>query len=146
MCKEYKQYICKQIKQQKNNTMRKQSFFKFVLGLVMALVCQSTWAQAVIFPQEQQPGTANVEIVGTDLSEGTDTIYTIGNELFTAKFVKADGKLTFGGCEKLGLIAGSEIFKVVLGDGTELPASAFTLVGDVVTEQLTGKSNEVYGY
>ena len=115
--------------------MRNQNFFKGTLFLLLGLVCNVTWAQAVIFPQEQQPGTAKVEVV----SDG----YTIGNDLFIAKFVKADGKLTFGGCEKLGLVAGSEIFKVVLGDGTEIPASAFTLEGDVVTETLTGQSNAV---
>ena len=106
-----------------------------MLCLIMAMLCNVAWAQAVIFPQEQQPGTAKVETV--------DGEYTIGNDLFTAKFVLADGKLTFGGCDELGLIAGSEIFKVVLGDGTEVPASAFTLVDGVATERLTGKSNEV---
>ena len=115
--------------------MKRQSILRSALCLLMALVYNVTWAQAVIFPQEQQPGTAKVKVVGDD--------YTIGNDLFTAKFVKADGKLTFGGCEELGLMAGSEIFKVVLGDGTEIPASAFTLEGDVVTEALTGQSNAV---
>ena len=105
------------------------------LSLLLCLSGTSLWAQSVIFPQEQQAGTVKVETV----SDG----YTIGNDLFTAKFVKADGKLTFGGCEELGLMAGCEIFKVVLGDGTEIPASAFTLEGDVVTETLTGQSNAV---
>ena len=115
--------------------MKRQTILKSALCLLMALVCNVAWAQAVIFPQEQQPGTAKVETV--------DGGYTIGNDLFTAKFMLADGKLTFGGCEELGLIAGSEIFKVVLGDATEIPASAFTLVGDVVTETLIGTSKEV---
>ena len=100
----------------------------------MALVCNVAWAQSVIFPQEQQPGRAVADV--------EDGEYTIGNDLFTAKFVKADGKLTFGGCEELGLIAGSEIFKVTLGDGTEIPASEFTL-GEVKVETLTGTSKEV---
>ena len=117
--------------------MRNQNFFKGTLFLLLCLVCNVAWAQAVIFPQEQQPGKAVVE----EVTDG----YTIGNDLFIAKFVKADGKLTFGGCEELGLMAGTEIFKVVLGDGTEIPASAFTLVGDVVTETLTGQSNAVKG-
>ena len=115
--------------------MKRQTILKSTLCLLMALVCQVTWAQAVIFPQEQQPGTAKVETV----NDG----YTIGNDLFTAKFMLADGKLTFGGCEELGLIAGGEIFKVVLGDGTEIPASAFILVGNVATETLIGTSKEV---
>ena len=114
--------------------MKKTTILKSMLCLVMAMVCNVAWAQAVIFPQEQQPGTAVVK----EVNDG----YTIGNELFTAKFVKADGKLTFGGCEELGLIAGSEIFKVALGDGTEIPASAFTL-GNVVVETLAGNSAAV---
>lgn len=105
-----------------------------LLVLLCMLSCMA-WAQKVIFPQEQQAGIAVVEEV--------DDGYTIGNDLFTAKFVKAEGKLTFGGSEQLGLIAGSEIFKVQLGDGTEIPASAFTLVGDVATETLAGNSAAV---
>ena len=115
--------------------MKRHNFLKGTLCLLMALVCNVAWAQAVIFPQEQQPGTAKVETV--------DDGYTIGNDLFTAKFVMIDDKLTFGGCEELGLIAGSEIFKVALGDGTEIPASEFTLASDVVTETLIGTSKEV---
>lgn len=102
----------------------------------MGIVCNVAWAQAVIFPQAQQPGTAKVETV----SDG----YTIGNDLFTVKFVKADGKLTFGGSEALGLIAGSEIFKVQLKDGTEMTASEFTMTS-VTTEALAGKSDAVKG-
>ena len=104
------------------------------LSLLLCLSCTTLCAQKVIFPQQQQAGSAKVETV--------DDGYTIGNELFTAKFVKADGKLTFGGCEELGLIAGSEIFKVQLGDGTEIPASAFTLV-NVEVESLAGNSAAV---
>ena len=115
--------------------MTKNRLLKGMLCILMAVACQSLSAQKVIFPQEQQAGIAVVE----EVNDG----YTIGNDLFTAKFVKAEGKLTFGGCEELGLIAGSEIFKVVLGDGTEIPASAFTLVGDVATETLAGNSAAV---
>ena len=69
--------------------MKKGTITRSVLTLIFGLVCSAVWAQAVIFPQEQQPGTAKVEAV-------TDG-YTIGNDLFTAKFMLADGKLTFGG-------------------------------------------------
>ena len=116
--------------------MKNQNLLKSVLCLLLGMLCNVAWAQKVIFPQEQQPGSAVVKVEGGE--------YTIGNDLFTAKFLKAEGKLTFGGCEELGLIAGSEIFKVQLGDGTEIPASAFTLVDDVVeTETLTGNSAAV---
>ena len=116
--------------------MIKQNFLKSILCLLVGIVCNVAWAQAVIFPQAQQPGTASVSEV--------DGGYAIGNDLFTAKFLKTDGKITFGGSEQLGLIAGSEIFKVQLQDGTEIPASEFTL-GEVVTETLTGNNGAVKG-
>ena len=107
------------------------------LLLSFAMLCPSVMlAQKVIFPQEKQPGTADVSVNGDE--------YSISNDLFTAKFVKEDGKLFFGGCEELGLIAGSEIFKVTLGDGTEIPASGFTL-GEVTTETLAANENAVKG-
>ena len=104
-----------------------------LLVLLCMLSCMA-WAQKVIFPQEQQAGIAVVEVV--------DGGYAIGNDLFTAKFLKTDGKITFGGSEQLGLIAGSEIFKVQLQDGTEIPASEFML-GEVATETLAGNSAAV---
>ena len=118
-------------------------FMKFSRSLLTALLlsfamlCPSVMqAQKVIFPQEKQPGTAAVAVNGNE--------YSISNALFTAKFIKNEGKLTFGGSEELGLIAGSEIFKVTLGDGTEVPASGFTL-GDVTTETLAANENAVKG-
>ena len=108
--------------------------FSVVLTLFLCLQAQ---AQHVIFPQETQPGEAVA-----NKSEGT---YTLQNALFTAKFILADGKLTFGGCEELNLIAGSEIFKVQLGNGTEIPATEFTLVGDIEIEDLAGDYAAVKG-
>ena len=109
-----------------------------ILSAVMALVlCLSAQAQSVIFPQEKQPGMADAGESGG--------VYTLSNELFAAKFVLSEGKLTFGGCEELNLIAGSEIFKVMLGDGTEVPATAFTLDGEIAIENLTGKPDAVKG-
>ena len=109
------------------------------LLLLFAMLCPSVvQAQKVIFPQEKQPGTAVVAV------NGNENEYSISNDLFTAKFVKGEGKLTFGGSEELGLIAGSEIFKVTLGDGTEVPASEFTL-GEVTTETLAANENAVKG-
>ena len=118
--------------------MKKQSILKGMLCLMMAVAYQSVWAQAVIFPQKQQPGTAEVrENAG---------VYTISNELFSAQFIKTEeGKLFFDGCDALGLIAGSEIFKVQLADGTEIPASEFTLKGEVVIEELIGNADAVKG-
>lgn len=106
------------------------------LSLLLCLSGTSLWAQSVIFPQVQQPGTAVVSVA--------DNTYTLKNDLFTVNFVKGDGTLKFGGCEKLGLLAGTEIFKVELRDGTEIPASQFTM-GDVVTETLTGDPKAAKG-
>ena len=115
------------------------SFKTLLTALLLSFVVlcpHSMSAQKVIFPQEKQPGTAIVNTSGNE--------YSLSNELFTAKFVKEDGKLTFGGSEELGLIAGSEIFKVTLGDGTEVLASEFTL-GEVTTETLTANEKAVKG-
>ncbi len=116
--------------------MKRQALQKSMLCLLMALVCNVALAQAVIFPQEEQPGKATVSEAGG--------VYTIGNDLFEAKFIYADGDLTFGGSEELGLLPGGEIFKVQLGDGTEIPASEFTM-SSITTETLTGRSDAVKG-
>ena len=92
-------------------------------------------AQSVIFPQEQQPGVAAVS--------NTENVYTLSNNLFAANFVKENGTLMFGGCSELGLQAGSELFTVQLANGTVIPASEFTLVGEVKTETLTGNPDAV---
>lgn len=84
-------------------------------------------AQSVVFPQEQQAGTAQ--------SSEADGVYTLSNDLLSASFTLTDGVLTFGGCEAMNLNAGTELFKVVLGDGTEVLASQMTLV-DVALEDL----------
>lgn len=93
-------------------------------------------AQSVIFPQEQQPGTA----VLTE-AEGS---YTLANDLFEATFVCDDGRLTFGGCPQMNLTGGTELFKIRLQNGTEVPASEMTLT-DVRTVTLVGDADAVKG-
>ena len=110
---------------------------KAFLCLLLGASSTGMWAQSVIFPQQQQAGTA--------VASQAAGVYSIGNELFTANFVLAEGKLTFGGCTELGLLSGTEIFKVQLADGTEIPASAFTLSGDVVVESLVGDASAAKG-
>ncbi|MGN1256673.1 MAG: hypothetical protein ACI4UA_05865, partial [Bacteroidaceae bacterium] len=107
-----------------------------LLAAFMGMGQQNLSAQSVIFPQQTQPGTA-VSI------ENGDT-YTLQNDLLSASFVKADGKLTFGGCDAMYLAAGTELFKVTLGDGTMVPASAMTL-GEVKVRDLSGNANAVRG-
>lgn len=94
-----------------------------VLGL-LALLCgcsQSPMAQAVIFPQEKQPGVAQLK--------EADGVFTLSNDLLTARFVQKDGALVFGGCPELGLLPDTELFKVCLQDSTEAVASAMKLTG-----------------
>ena len=97
---------------------------------------QTAQAQAVIFPQETQPGQANLtEVTGT---------YTLSNALFSASFVKADGKLTFGGCTAMNLQAEENLFKIKLQNNDEVGSSAMTL-GTVTVENLTGNAFAVRG-
>ena len=108
-----------------------------VLLLSLMVLCPSVMsAQKVIFPQEKQPGVAAVSV--------NENEYSISNDLFTAKFIKNDGKLLFNGCSELGLLPGSELFSVQLADGTVIPASEFTL-DEVATETLVANENAVKG-
>ncbi len=93
-------------------------------------------AQAVIFPQEQQPGTAT-------LTEASG-VYMLKNDLFSAKFEKKDGKLTFAGSEEMNLESGTELFRIELQNGTVVNASEMTL-GEVKVEALTGNPSGVRG-
>ena len=113
--------------------------FRTLLAALLSFVilCPSpVSAQKVIFPQEKQPGTAAVTVNGNE--------YAVSNDLFTAKFIKNNGKLLFNGCDELGLLPGSELFTVQLADGTVIPASEFVL-GDITTETLAADENAVKG-
>ena len=113
--------------------------FKTLLTALLSFVilCPSpVSAQKVIFPQEKQPGTAAVAVSGNE--------YAVSNDLFTARFIKNDGKLLFNGCDELGLLPGSELFTVQLANGTVIPASEFVL-GDITTETLAANEDDVKG-
>ncbi|MBP5340400.1 MAG: hypothetical protein J6W75_02885 [Bacteroidaceae bacterium] len=90
-----------------------------LLTLIVALVTMQAWGQAVIFPQEQQAGFATSSVSGST--------YTLSNDLLSATFIHADGQLSFGGCEAMGLQPGNELFSIRLGNGTEVASSAMTL-------------------
>ena len=106
--------------------------------LFLALICigQSIMAQAVIFPQKEQPGTAKVKVKKGE--------YTLSNKLFSAKFIEQNGKLTFAGSSELGLLPDSELFKIRLADGKEVLASDMKM-GEVRTLILKGDKNAVKG-
>ena len=93
-------------------------------------------AQAVVFPQEKQPGTAVVS-----QSENT---YELSNLLFKATYTKADGKLSFAGSDGLCLKESADLFKVTLGNGTVVTSSQMTL-GKVEMQDLGGNASAVKG-
>ena len=106
-----------------------------LLMLVTVLVLQVK-AQAVIFPQAQQAGVAQVSSVGN--------VYTLSNDLISASFRVANGTLVFDGCEAMGLEAGTELFRIVLGNGTEVAASEMTM-GEVTTTALVADPTAAKG-
>ena len=82
-------------------------------------MCMGSWAQAVIFPQKKQPGVAKI----TQKSNN----YQLANKVLKASFINTGGKLYFNGCSELGLQPDTELFKVLLGDGSTVAASGMKL-------------------
>ena len=82
-------------------------------------MCMGNWAQAVIFPQKKQPGVAKI----TQKSNS----YQLANKVLKASFINTGGKLYFNGCSELGLQPDTELFKVLLGDGSTVAASKMKL-------------------
>lgn len=100
--------------------MNKNNLLKLALTLIMPLtLCMGSWAQAVIFPQKKQPGVAKI----TQKSNS----YQLANKVLKASFINTGGKLYFNGCSELGLQPGTELFKVLLGDGKTITASEMKL-------------------
>ena len=114
----------------KNNVLRFYSFLVFCLLFAGGMV----HAQAVIFPQVKQAGAAKAKAKNGN--------YILSNNLLTATFVEADGKLLFGGAPELGLLPNTELFKVQLADGKETPASAMKLK-EVRTLKLKGDASAI---
>ena len=84
----------------------------------LLLTTATVKAQSVIFPQQQQAGTA----VATQSGD----VFTLSNDLFEASFQQTGGHLVFNGCEAMGLKPGTELFTIRLGNGTEVAASEMT--------------------
>lgn len=82
-------------------------------------MCMGSWAQAVIFPQKKQPGVAKI----TQKSNS----YQLANKVLKASFINTGGKFYFNGCSELGLQPDTELFKVLLGDGSTVAASKMKL-------------------
>ena len=111
----------------------KQQTLLFLFAVALSLHVS---AQKVIFPQEQQAGEATSAVV--------DDTYTLNNDLLSASFVLNDGKLTFGGCEAMGLKPSDDLFSIRLGSGTEVASSAMTLK-DVEAEELSADASAAKG-
>ena len=100
--------------------MNKNNLLKLALTLIMPLsLCMGSWAQAVIFPQKKQPGVAKI----TQKSNS----YQLANKVLKASFINTGGKLYFNGCPELGLQPHTELFKVLLGDGSTVAATGMKL-------------------
>ena len=82
-------------------------------------MCMGSWAQAVIFPQKKQPGVAKI------IQKSNS--YQLANKVLKASFINTGGKLYFNGCSELGLKPDTELFKVLLGDGSTVAASKMKL-------------------
>lgn len=109
---------------------------KRFLLLLLLFASLDLQAQSVIFPQQQQAGAAQVAQSGA--------VFSLSNDLFTASFRESDGKLLFDGCAEMGLQAGTELFSITLGDGTEVQASEMTL-GGVTTQTLSADATAAKG-
>lgn len=93
----------------------KSTFF----ALAILVAAPSAFAQAVIFPQQQQPGSASIT--------AHDGVYTLYNDLLSAQFISSDGHLLFNGCDAMGLKPGTELFFVETQKNGIIPASAMTM-------------------
>ncbi|MDE5760601.1 MAG: hypothetical protein K2I11_06560, partial [Bacteroides sp.] len=116
----------------KNSCKKTLCILFILLGMIYAAS-----AQSVVFPQKKQPGRAGMK--------AKKSAYIIGNELFTAKFINKDKSLLFGGSAELGLLPGTELFKIRLGeDSTEVAASDMVLKS-VRTAKLKGDAAAARG-
>lgn len=90
--------------------------------LAAVMSSSSISAQSVIFPQLQQAGTASAE------KRANSRELVLKNDLFSASFINDNGKLSFGGCEEMGLKPGTELFTITIGDdSTKVAASEMTV-------------------
>lgn len=109
--------------------------------LIYVATTTTVMAQAVIFPQEKQPGQATC--VNTVIS-GDDCEYVLSNDLFKAVYKKQDGKLTFLGCNEMGLKGEEKLFILRTQSGKEVSSADMTL-SEVRVVRLQGDASAVKG-
>ena len=106
--------------------------------LTLALQMPAAKAQSVIFPQTQQAGTALLEHSGSN--------FVLKNQLLTATFTLQGQQLRFGGCPEMDLKAGTELFELRLGNGSQvIKSSEMTLVGGVKEINYTANDKATRG-
>lgn len=105
-------------------------FSKTVLILIF-LRTTTTFAGTIDYPSQLQPGTASISTITAG--------WKFSNNLFSATFIQNGGKLYFGGSNEMNLASGTEIFQIVLGNGTKVNASQMTW-GEVKSADLIGTS------
>ncbi len=97
----------------------------FTLVAVLAGTSTAS-AQKVIFPQQQQAGTAR--------SSQQDSAYVLENDLLQAHYAVSNGTLLFDGCDEMALEAGTPLFSISLQDGTQIGSGDMTLESVALTD------------
>ena len=95
------------------------------------------YTNAVVYPAQQ---TA----VGAAKCVEADGVWTLSNNVLAASFMKLGDAIYFAGSDAMNLVAGTEIFTVAFGAGTNVPASGMTLK-DVAVEDLQANPTAVGG-
>lgn len=91
-----------------------------------------------VYPQQQ-------DTAGKATLTETNGTYTFANSLLSAKFIKQDGKLIFGGSDALNLKSGSELFTVKFGNGNDVVKASQMTLKDVSIKKLAGSNTAVKG-
>ncbi len=105
--------------------------------LLMVIFPNFAHAKSVVFPSLTQAGSASI----TEKTDG----WEFSNNLFSASYLKTeDGKLFFNGSPELSLDAGTEIFQIVLGNGTKVNASQMTWGAIEVEDLVPNTSSPVF--
>jgi hypothetical protein len=106
------------------------ALIKAYLFIILLFFSISLAAATVEFPSTVQPGEASLV--------AEDNRWVFSNNVLSASFLVQDGKLYFGGSPQLSLASGTELFEIVLGNGTKVKASEMTMQS--LSSQVSGQS------
>lgn len=108
----------------------------------MAACMPAMWlvvTASVVFPQQQQPGSATSSVAAVAGGESV----TISNDILSATYVSRDGYWSFGGSPQLGLEPGTELFTIILQDSKEIKSSQLKAVSWRLTDLEADPSSTV---